>query len=217
MQFTCPICHYKGAFKTYRTRDSALCPNCLALERHRFQVAILRRFVRDKVLPVGRCLHFAPERSIASELSNWFSTYETADIQMKGVTHTIDIQSMPFEDESFDFIFASHVLEHVRDDFSAINELIRILSPGGIAVLPVPLMGLQTVEYEEPDPSQDYHVRAPGLDYFERYNQFSKVEIYTSAEVEEEYQPFVISDTAFNSPFHFTDNKINDYIPICYK
>ena len=32
---------------------------------------------------------------------------------------------MPFESESFDFLFASHVLEHIVDDTAALSEIAR--------------------------------------------------------------------------------------------
>ena len=32
------------------------------------------------------------------------------------------------------------VLEHVRDDIKAISEIRRVLKPGGIAIMPVPLV-----------------------------------------------------------------------------
>jgi hypothetical protein len=49
-------------------------------------------------------------------------------------------------------VFASHVLEHIPDDGLAIREIRRILVPDGIAILPVPLVSLKTIEYAEPNP-----------------------------------------------------------------
>jgi ubiquinone/menaquinone biosynthesis C-methylase UbiE len=40
---------------------------------------------------------------------------------------------------TFDIIWASHILEHVKDDIKAIQEITRVLKKGGIAVLPVPV------------------------------------------------------------------------------
>ena len=37
--------------------------------------------------------------------------------------HQFDIQSIPYPDNSFDLVFASHVLEYVKDDRQAIKEI----------------------------------------------------------------------------------------------
>ncbi|MBX2989410.1 MAG: class I SAM-dependent methyltransferase [Bdellovibrionaceae bacterium] len=42
-------------------------------------------------------------------------------------------------DSTFDFIVCTEVLEHTLDPFSAINELYRILKPGGILLASTPL------------------------------------------------------------------------------
>ncbi|HER25177.1 MAG TPA: class I SAM-dependent methyltransferase [Candidatus Atribacteria bacterium] len=47
----------------------------------------------------------------------------------------LDIADMNFEDNFFDVIICTHVLEHVKDDQKAISELFRVLKPGGEAIL----------------------------------------------------------------------------------
>lgn len=41
-------------------------------------------------------------------------------------------------EESIDLAISSHVIEHVPDDLKAINELYKILRPGGIAIINTP-------------------------------------------------------------------------------
>lgn len=45
-----------------------------------------------------------------------------------------DIEDLPFEDDAFDFVYCSHVLEHVGDPVAAAGELGRVGSSGIIAV-----------------------------------------------------------------------------------
>ena len=45
---------------------------------------------------------------------------------------------MPFADGSFDRVIAAEVLEHILDDQRAMNELARVLRPGGQAAVTVP-------------------------------------------------------------------------------
>ena len=49
-----------------------------------------------------------------------------------------DATGMPFGDGTFDRVIAAEVLEHVLDDQRAMNELARVLRPGGLAAITVP-------------------------------------------------------------------------------
>ena len=54
-------------------------------------------------------------------------------------------------DESFDFLICSHVLEHVWDDAVAIQELFRILSLGGEAIIMAPILLTANITDEDPN------------------------------------------------------------------
>lgn len=128
-----------------------------------------------------RVLHVAPERSIRELLEPLAGSYVTADVSLPGMDLRIDLRSTGLPDACFDVVYASHVLEHIDDDRAALAEIRRILAPGGLAVLPVPLVGATTVEYSRPNPLEAFHVRAPGYDYYERYREFfDRVDIVTS-------------------------------------
>lgn len=49
-----------------------------------------------------------------------------------------DGKNLPFGDESQDYVFASHVLEHIYDPCGAIKEWMRVLRTGGHLVIIVP-------------------------------------------------------------------------------
>lgn len=49
-----------------------------------------------------------------------------------------DAADLPFEDNSFNVIFSSNVLEHVEDLDSAFSEMKRVLKPGGIMIHTMP-------------------------------------------------------------------------------
>lgn len=53
-------------------------------------------------------------------------------------TVVADALELPFPDDSFDFVIASEILEHIPEDTRAMRELTRILKPGGTAVVTVP-------------------------------------------------------------------------------
>jgi SAM-dependent methyltransferase len=49
-----------------------------------------------------------------------------------------DATRMPFGDDSFDIVIAAEVMEHIPADQAAMNEVARVLRPGGIAAVTVP-------------------------------------------------------------------------------
>lgn len=170
-----------------------------------------------------KMLHFAPESFLRQTFEDRFAKYETADLYMKGVDHKVDMQNLPFDDASYDFVFASHVLEHIQDDEKAVSEVRRILKRGGVAILPVPIVCEQTIEYPSANPHEAYHVRAPGFDYFERYKQhFSEVRLRTSNSFPEKYQLFIYEDRSVwptrECPLRvpMKGTKHADVVPICY-
>jgi len=226
-EFECPLCGYKGPFRDRESpggfRKHAICPNCSALERHRLQYLVVNNVLRGLNVREMKALHFAPETFFKSIFCKRFQQYETADLFMQGVDHKADLQNLPFNDETYDFIFASHVLEHIPNDRKAIQEIRRVLRPNGIAILPVPVICTETIEYPEANPREEGHVRAPGSDYFERYKQcFSKVEIFASDLFPAKYQLFVYEnrsawptkDWPLRQPMQ--GEKHPEYVPVCH-
>lgn len=197
--FECPVCGYRGPFENLETgtgvRRHALCPDCGAFERHRLQYLVMKKLLDGMDTSSLRMLHFAPEEFMRGFFSERFGCYETSDPATPDVDHRFDITDLPCEDRSYDFVVASHVLEHVADDQQAVNEVRRVLRPGGIAVLPVPIVAERTIEYPTPNPHETNHVRAPGPDYFERYRPaFARVETWRSDQFSERHQLYVYED-----------------------
>ena len=225
--FTCPVCAYEGPFDDVKpptgVRKHAQCPSCGALERHRIQYLVMNNILKDVNLARLKMIHFAPEEFFREAFANRFDQYETADPYREDVDHRVDLEKLPFDDATYDFVLASHVLEHVRKDEQAIAEIRRILRPNGMAVLPVPLVAEKTVEYPEPNPNEAYHVRAPGFDYFDRYERsFSKVVKFRSDSLPNIYQLFVYEDRSRwptnECPLRpsMEGEKHIDIVPVCY-
>jgi SAM-dependent methyltransferase len=197
--FLCPICGYDGPFLPVHPatglRLHAKCTGCGALERHRLQHLVLAGLAERGALAGKRMLHVAPEPSLRTWLRSRVGAYETADLRRRDVDHRVDLTALPFADAAYDIVFASHVLEHIRDDEAALRQIRRVLRPGGLALLPVPLVAPATIEYPQPNPHETHHVRAPGLDYFDRYRpHFTTVDLHRSADFDPRHQLHVHED-----------------------
>ncbi len=170
-----------GNKATGSIRVNAMCPSCLSLERHR----LLRLYLEKETNLFSaslKVLHVAPERvffQLFSALSN--ITYYPSDLSPQNYpkgTYKVDVTNIPFENELFDVIMCNHVLEHIPDDRKAMQELARVLKPGGWGILMVPLDSRLEKTYEDfsitkPEErakafGQIDHVRQYGRDYSDR-------------------------------------------------
>lgn len=71
-----------------------------------------------------------------------------------------DATRLPFEDDTFDSIVTSEVLEHIQDDVSAIAEFHRVLKPGGSLAVTVPTWFPEKINWMLSD---EYHApKSPG-------------------------------------------------------
>jgi SAM-dependent methyltransferase len=226
--FTCPICNYTGPFLSHDNSSYPIlftqCPRCGLYERHRLQYLVMKELAKRHDFARMSILHFAPEMHFERFFTGLFAEHRTADIGAAGVDFTVDIRGLPFADASYDVVFASHVLEHVDKDQLAFAEIIRILKPGGFAILPVPVVSPHTIEYPQENPHEFGHVRAIGIDYFDRYRKaFTKVEVWKSADFDASYQLYTYEDRSIfptpGSPLRvpMPGEKHPDYVPVCYK
>ena len=176
----CPICESQvQRFNDFNKRKNALCPTCGSLERHR----LLWLFLSQETKIFNKratLLHFAPESCIKQGfLRHENIQYISADIKFnRKPTVKTDIQETVFGNDIFDFVYCSHVLEHVPDDKKAMKEIYRILKPGGSAILMVPIQLQSPTTLEDPSINtpelrakhygQHDHLRFYGLDFKDR-------------------------------------------------
>lgn len=79
--------------------------------------------------------------------------------------HDLNVTPWPFDDNSADHISAMHVVEHLKDLVSFMNECHRILKPGGYLYLETPHVG-RDLELEFAGPT---HIRCYTLYSFRNY------------------------------------------------
>lgn len=56
-------------------------------------------------------------------------------------------ENLPFEENSFDVIFCSHVLEHVTDEDKSLEEIKRVLKGGGVLIIGMPTALMSWISY----------------------------------------------------------------------
>ena len=80
-------------------------------------------------------LHVAPESCFEEKFRKFIGQgYLAADLYNSKVMVKMDITDIHYPDQSFDFIYCSHVLEHVIEDTKAMAEFHRVLKPGGVFI-----------------------------------------------------------------------------------
>lgn len=187
-RYECPLCgrRYRKLlpYGYVTSRENALCPHCLSLERHRLLWLYLERETTlFESLP--QLLHIAPEVCLMRHLKPHYKSsperYQTADLESPLADLHFDIQQIPLADESFDVVICNHLMEHVEDDLRAMRELHRILKRGGWGVLlsPVDLQRATTFEDDSiTDPKertrifgQYDHRRLYGNDFADRLRE----------------------------------------------
>ncbi|MDR3738727.1 MAG: class I SAM-dependent methyltransferase [Terracidiphilus sp.] len=153
-QVECSLCSWTGRhFRSDLWHKHIVCPRCHTMVRHRLFIASLRQIdeVRyEQIIDGKRVLHFAPEDSIRHLIEPRAGRYATADYLRPDCDFRVDMSDMPtIKDQSFDIVIAFDVLEHVPDFNRGLDEIRRVLAPGGYAILTVPQKdGLETT-YED--------------------------------------------------------------------
>ena len=160
--------------------DHHECPRCGAHDRERHILLYMRASGLMSELAGMRILHFAPEKRLGRLIAAQSPVaYERCDLYpARAGIRKVDMQDMPFEDESFDLVLANHVLEHVDDDARSVGEIFRVLAKGGCAILQTPYSRALHQTWDDPGIvgeaarlqayGQEDHVRLFGRDIFDR-------------------------------------------------
>ena len=136
--------HYRypvTAIETFNA-NAYSCPACDASDRERLYALYLDRIAAtlDRSRRY-RFVEFAPSMPLRRRLRRLpFIDYRSADLHRRSVDDRIDITAMGYGDASIDMILCSHILEHIPDDRKAMREMLRVLAPGGLAIVMVPLI-----------------------------------------------------------------------------
>jgi predicted SAM-dependent methyltransferase len=161
-------------------RNNVLSPSTLSLERHRLLWLYLQNetnfFTSKEKIKV---LHFAPEQEFYKRFKKQANLeYTTTDLLSPLADIKADICNLPFQDNSYDMILCNHVLEHIPNDTKAMQELYRVMKPGGMGIFQIPQDLKRAVTFSDDSITdqkerakifgQYDHVRVYGRDYFDK-------------------------------------------------
>ena len=201
-----------------KQRENALSPSTLSLERHRLIWLFLRDnttfFTATKKLKV---LHIAPEQCFLDIFRKQQNlNYITSDLESPIADVKADICDLPFKENEFDIVFCNHVLEHISNDTKAMQELYRVLKPGGFGIFQIPQDLSKAITFEDNTITdrkeraklfgQYDHVRVYGRDYFDKLRSigFKVDEVdYTKKITLEKIEKYCLMK--------------NEILPVCYK
>ncbi len=161
-----------------KQRNNVLAPGTLSLERHRLLWLYLKNETDFFTTP-KKVLHFAPEQAFYKRFRNQKNLdYTTTDLYSPLADVKADICNLPFKNNTYDLILCNHVLEHIPDDTKAMQELYRVMKPGGMGIFQIPQDLIRETTFEDDsitDPKerarifgQYDHVRVYGKDYFDK-------------------------------------------------
>lgn len=89
-----------------------------------------------------------------------------------GVDEVVDYYHMPFEDESYEVILCTGLLEHLAEPEDALKEMKRILKPGGKI-----LLGASSAFSVHDAPHDYFHFTPYGLEYLLEKQNWKHVEV----------------------------------------
>ena len=152
------------------------CPHCESIDRERHLLLFLDRLKIMERLRGGTVLHMAPEYRLRGYIESFnLGRYVRGDLSptAEGVQQ-IDLQQIPYPDETFDLVICNHMLEHVDDAELALQEIHRVLKRGGRTICQTPYAArlsqtfadqrLQSTDDRLFFYGQEDHVRLFGMD-----------------------------------------------------
>jgi SAM-dependent methyltransferase len=199
-RYVCPCCEFRlRAFTaggaSLRSRPSGYCPRCSSKARHRRIWVFLAEKTNLFTVPM-RLLEVSPHYSFSRRWIRMRNLRFLGAGLSSGphIGLRMDLIATPLGSETFDAILCVHVLEEIPDDRAAMQELFRLVKPGGWVLVSVPTR-MDQETYEDHSIStpkgrrrafgEEAHVRIYGHDLTQRLEQCGfRVEVDLAADVD---------------------------------
>lgn len=136
-----------------------------------------------------------------------FTVFKINEEMLCGEKMPVDVvaegDDLPFEDESYDYVISSHVLEHFFDPIGAIKEWLRVIKPGGYVFMIVPKQDAIPTETRPCTQLQEL------LDRHEGRMQRHEVNMCAG------FQVSTVSGLPFDERGHWSVWNLEDFLPVC--
>jgi SAM-dependent methyltransferase len=143
----CNVCNSEVFFDLYNNwpRDFTRCPICNSLVRER----ALKYIMDNKILindssiihessPSGALHNYFLKKYKNYTYSYYFNNISNGEFNNDGI-QCVDLNKIPFNDNTFDLFITLDVFEHLFTPEIAIKEIYRVLKPGGSYIMTVPV------------------------------------------------------------------------------
>jgi SAM-dependent methyltransferase len=114
----------------------------------------------------------------------------------------MDLTNLAFRNETFDLVVCNHVLEHIPDDRTAMQELLRVTKMDGVALLNIPYDEKLEQTYE------DWSITAPEARH-KAFGQHDHVRMYSRSGYTRRLRDvgWIVDDVSYGERFNEQDAK----------
>jgi SAM-dependent methyltransferase len=142
----CPVCGFVGK----KFVSESICPKCGSVARQRLLALYIQNIL--KLSANSQVLDIAPNKATSYMFDKkLYKNYISIDLDSPVAMFNMDLTDLTFNDNKFDLIICYHVLEHIKNDTKAMEEIYRVLKPNGTAILQVPFSGKNGHTFELDD------------------------------------------------------------------
>ena len=196
----CNVCKKKLRRFISINNSDLLCPFCGSRQRTRR----LWQLLENELLTDNcRVLDFSPSRCLYRQLKKRETiNYTSTDLSEDFIAdHQWDITNIPAASNSYDLIVCYHILEHIQEDNKAMEELERILAPGGKIIIQTPFKEGKIYEND---------AIVSERDRIEHFGQKDHVRIYSVAGLKSRLENFKLKVTVLLYNEISSYNGLND-------
>lgn len=142
----CPVCGFSGK----KFVSGSTCPKCWSAPRQRLLALYIQNILKPSTNT--QVLDIAPNKATSYIFDRKiYKNYVSIDLDSPVAMLNMDLTDLTFDNNKFGLIICYHVLEHIKNDTKAMEEIYRVLKPNETTILQVPFSGKNGHTFELDD------------------------------------------------------------------